>query len=280
MKSMMLFPAMLLSMLVSVTAWADEPPRTVVIGGDVAEILAELDATDSLVGRDDTVLYPAELTALPSVGYLRRLSAESVLSLHPQRLIVSGDAGPSEVLRQLEASGVEMIEIPADKRLEAIPDKVRAVAAAVGAERRGAALADSLAQQIDELRTLPPLEGMNGMFLLSHSGMTPMVAGRDTGGGAMLRAVGIDNAFDSFSGYRAVGSEGLISHQPRVVIGTTMGVKALGGEDGVWELPGLAMTPAGRHRRLLVFDDLALLDFGPRTPDTLMQLRRSLEALQ
>ncbi|WP_342595425.1 ABC transporter substrate-binding protein [Salinicola lusitanus] len=254
-------------------------PRTVVIGGDIGEILAELDATDSLVGRDDTVRHPASLTTLPSVGYLRQLSAESVLSLHPQRLIVSADAAPSETLDQLEASGVELIEIPADKRLESIPDKVRTVAEAVGVPERGEALAQKLAGQIAALDALPPLTDLRGLFLLSHSGMTPMVAGSGTGGDGMMQAVGLTNAFAGFEGYRPVGAEGLVANHPDVVIGTTLGISAVGGESGVWALPGMMATPAGAKHRLLVFDDLALLDFGPRTPQTLMDLRRALEAL-
>lgn len=162
--------------LIASAVSADEAPRTIVIGGDVAEILDALGETGALVGRDDTVLYPPELTALPSVGYLRRLSAESILSLHPQRLIVSDDAEPKATLAQLQASGVEMIAIPAQKRLDAIPDKVRAVAAAVGVDERGEALADSLAARIAEIHALPPLDTVRGMFLLSHSGMTPRLA--------------------------------------------------------------------------------------------------------
>ncbi|MDE4771201.1 hypothetical protein PXW85_24250, partial [Klebsiella pneumoniae] len=41
-------------------------------------------------------------------------------------------------------------------------------------------------------------------------------------------------------------------------------------EAGLWKLPGLAQTPAGRHKQLLTIDDMALLGFGPRTPQAII----------
>ncbi|EKN5086544.1 hemin ABC transporter substrate-binding protein, partial [Yersinia enterocolitica] len=42
--------------------------------------------------------------------------------------------------------------------------------------------------------------------------------------------------------------------------------------------PGLALTPAGKQKRLLVLDDIALLGFGLQTPDVLKQLRAAAES--
>ncbi|QJQ95237.1 MULTISPECIES: hemin ABC transporter substrate-binding protein [Halomonadaceae] len=257
-------------------AFADDALRTVVIGGDIAEIIAALDASDTLVGRDDTSRYPDSLLALPSVGYLRHLSAEGVLSLRPQRLLVGAQAGPREVFAQLEASGVEVIRIDAPPSLEAIPDKVIAVAQAMGRETAGNALADSVRAELQHLEDLPPPSERQAMFMLSHSGMTPMVAGRDTAADNVMLTLGVANAFSTMQGYKAVGAEALIAAAPEVVIATHGGLAALGGEFGLWRLPGLAMTPAGQARRVLVCDDLALLNFGPRTPAALLDLHRTL----
>ncbi len=46
----------------------------------------------------------------------------------------------------------------------------------------------------------------------------------------------------------------------------------------LWQLPGLAQTPAGKHKRVLVADDMGFLGFGLQTPDTLHQLRKAMEA--
>ena len=58
-----------------------------------------------------------------------------------------------------------------------------------------------------------------------------------------------------------------------------VGWTAMGGENALWQLPGMALTPAGREQRFIVINDQALLGFGPRTPDQLFTLRQGIEAL-
>ncbi len=258
---------------------ADSPPRTVVIGSDIAEIMAAIGALEGVVGRDDTSQYPAAVAALPSVGYLRHLAAEGTLSLAPERVIAASAAGPREVLAQLEVAGVEVVRIEQGASLAALPDKIRAVARAVERERAGAALAANIEADLarfEERRNATQTVAPRAMFLLSHSGMTPMAAGRDTAGQAVIEAAGGHNAFERFVGYKAVGAEALVARSPEVVIATRGGLEGVGGPARLWQLPGLALTPAGREHALIVCDDQALLGFGPRTPTALMALHRAL----
>ncbi|MNP81596.1 Hemin-binding periplasmic protein HmuT precursor [compost metagenome] len=57
------------------------------------------------------------------------------------------------------------------------------------------------------------------------------------------------------------------------------GVKAMGGEENLWKLPGLAQTPAGKNKQVLQIDDMALLGFSVRTPQAIQQLRDKAEQL-
>lgn len=269
--------AILLALLV---AWSmmiqADAPRTVVIGGDIAEIIAVLEAEQSLVGRDDTSQYPSHLNELPSVGYLRQLSAEGVLSLRPERLVVSGQARPRETLRQLDASGVEVVTISAEPRLEEIPHKVMQVGEALDREAQAAELAERVRARLEEVAALPRLDQGPAMFLLSHAGTSPMAAGHGTAADSALRAAGADNAFSAMPGYKVVSADGLIAEAPSSVIVTRSGLDALGGSAALWRLPGMALTPAGSSRRLAVCDDQALLGFGPRTPEAILDLHRAL----
>src|SRR5690554_7593061 len=84
------------------SAQADDAPRTVVLGGTLAEIIVALGAEDQLVGRDGTATYPESLLALPDIGYLRAISPEGVLSLAPELIIADPGTGPESAVDVLK----------------------------------------------------------------------------------------------------------------------------------------------------------------------------------
>jgi len=53
----------------------------------------------------------------------------------------------------------------------------------------------------------------------------------------------------------------------------------LGGVEGVLKLPGVALTPAGKTRRIILVDGQALLGFGPRNAEQEFVLQRELAAV-
>lgn len=106
-----------------------------------------------------------------------------------------------------------------------------------------------------------------------------MAAGQDTAADAMIGLIGGTNAARGFTGYRPLSPESAVAAAPELVLVTRSGLASLGGEDALWALPGLSLTPAGRERRLLVEDDLALLGFGPRSGRTAAALARALRGV-
>src|SRR5690606_14484652 len=79
-------------------------------------------------------------------------------------------------------------------------------------------------------------------------------------------------------GYRPVTAEALVAAAPDVLLLTPRGLESLGGVAGLLAVPGAAVTPAGRPRRVVAIDDLLLLGRGPRTDVAVRQLRGALEA--
>ncbi|RMD63102.1 MAG: hemin ABC transporter substrate-binding protein, partial [Alphaproteobacteria bacterium] len=53
-------------------------------------------------------------------------------------------------------------------------------------------------------------------------------------------------------------------------------LRLLGGEKGLFDIPEIALTPAGQSRRVVAMDGLLLLGFGPRTGSAIEQLAKRL----
>ncbi|CNI04089.1 heme/hemin ABC transporter substrate-binding protein [Yersinia intermedia] len=252
--------------------------RIVTIGGDVTEIAYALGAGGEIVARDSTSLQPQAVQKLPDVGYMRMLNAEGILAMKPTMLLVSELAQPSLVLKQVADSGVNVVTVPGQTTPESVTGKINAVAAALHQPEQGQKLIKDYQQRLAAVSSTPlPVKVL---FVMSHSGLTPMAAGQNTAADAMIRAAGGNNAMQGFSRYRPLSQEGVIASAPDLLLITHAGVKALGGSEGVWKLPGIALTPAGQHQRLLVVDDMALLGFGLETPQILALLRESMEQAQ
>ncbi|SDQ85391.1 ABC transporter substrate-binding protein [Pseudomonas sp. B21-032] len=255
-----------------------ETADTLVIGNDLAEIVERLGGTSRLVGRDDSSRFPQAIANLPSVGYMRQLSAEGVLALKPQRLLISDAARPAIVLRQLSGLGLEVLSIARGKGVGDIPAKIEQVAAAMNLQAQAQPLLDEQRQLAGQLAKTPALKGPKALFIFNHAGMTPLIMGQGTEAQAALAQAGIENCA-TFNAYKQVAAEAMVSLAPDFVIVSRAGLAALGGEDNLWKLGGLAHTPAGQHRRLVQVDDQALLNLGPRTVQAMLQLRQDAGAL-
>jgi iron complex transport system substrate-binding protein len=70
----------------------------------------------------------------------------------------------------------------------------------------------------------------------------------------------------------------LIEAAPDVIVVPARGLATIGGEPGLLAMPGVRDTPAGRNRRIIAFDDLLLLGFGPRLPGAIEELSRLLRS--
>ena len=252
-------------------------PRVVSIGGDVTEIVYALGAGDQLVGRDSTSIHPAQAEKLPDVGYMRQLNTEGILALKPAVVLANNQAKPSQVLEQLSQVGVRVVHVTGENSLPAILQKITTVANALHKEEAAKPLLRQVREQIQALPTRPL--SIKALYIMANSGMTTLVAGKETAADVAMRSAGLSNVMGNVPHYQSLSAEGVIAAAPQVILIDRRGVAALGGTDKLWQLPGLSMTPAGRDHRVIIIDQVALLGFGPETPGAILQLRQAAEKI-
>ncbi len=160
-----------------------DPARIVSIGGAITEILYALGFEDRLAGVDSTSLYPAAaLRDKPNVGYMRQLSAEGVLGLHPSLVLAVQGSGPKETMDVLEAAKVPMVLVPETFTEAGLVDKIKLVGHAMGADRRAECLSAAVTGDLSQLRELRAkvTNPVRVMFVMSLLSGRAMAAGHKT----------------------------------------------------------------------------------------------------
>lgn len=260
-------------------------PRLVTVHGSLTEIAFALKAEATLVGTDTTSAYPPAAQQTTKVGYMRSLSAEGLLALQPTAVLGTEEAGPAAVLAQIRATGIPVTLTASRHRFEDVADKIHLVAQATGRVPAGHDVAASLQRQWQTTqahvarttasRVARKAAAPRVLFVMAHGGAA-LTAGTDTAADAVLGLVGASNALTGVRGYRALNAEAAVAAQPDVVLTTTESLTFVGGTERFWQQPGLALTPAARHQRLIALDAMGMLGFGPRMPAVLDELRRQL----
>lgn len=241
---------------------AEQAERIVVLGGEISETLVTLGAESRIVAVDSTSTWPPRLQSLPNVGYLRQVSVEGVLSLQPDLILASHDAGPPRVLERWRQLGINVRQVTTGPHIEKALSAMLALGDIVGEPEKAEVL---LAKNRRELRALPALESKpRVLFLLSKAGNLPLVSGSATKAHAMIETAQGDNVAATFSGYKPMTAEAIVKLAPDIILVASHGLSSFGGIEALHNDPALQLTPAGRSGNITAVDSQLVLSMGPR----------------
>ncbi|MCS3506912.1 hemin ABC transporter substrate-binding protein [Achromobacter sp. JUb104] len=264
--------AIALGWVVAVSVHAAEPSRVVSLGGSVTEIVYGLGEGDRLVGDDLSSLYPEAATKLPRVGYYRAVPVEGVLSLKPDLVLASEQAGPPDALKRLAGVGVRVVTVSDAPSVDSLKARIRAVAEALGVAPAGERMVDEVTRELARAEAIPATRA-RALLLLNRTG-TPQGAGRDTAANEVMHLAGLVNVLDGQQGYKPLSAEAIGALGPDLIVVTKASLDAGGGMEKFLAQPGIAGSQAAAKRRVVVMDDLLILGMGPRLPLALTQLKQ------
>lgn len=259
---------------------AAPPERWMSLGGAITETVFALGAGATLVAVDDTSTFPEQAQALPHVGYYRQLATEGLLAQAPTDVLADAKAGPAVVLEQLRAAGVRVHILGTGDDLEGLRARIVVLGKLMRREARAAELVRTLDEDLVKLRAEVPATAprVRVLFVMARGAGALSVAGRETAAHTMLTLAGGQSVSGDYTGYRPLSAEALVAAAPEVIVLTTTGLASVGGLHGLLAAPGVALTPAGKARRVVALDDLYLLGFGPRTARAALELARALRS--
>lgn len=252
---------------------AESPPagqKIVSVGGDVTEILYALGLADEIVAVDVTSTYPPEaLKTKKSVGYMRALSTEGVLSSGGTAIVASDRAGPPEVVAALKSAAVTYHEVTEDNSAAGVGAKIRQIGGIVGHSGAADTLANDVAKKFEGLAALRaklPGSPKRVLFIIAAQNGRATVGGKNTSADAIIALAGAKNAAEAVDGFKPVTDEQLVKLAPDAVIVMKRGSGPSTLAD-IRKLQGLQSSPAFAKNQLIEVDGSFVLGFGPRAPD-------------
>ncbi len=257
--------------------------RIIVLNDAIAEIVISLGFLKNIIGRDATTTLEI-LKPIAKVSSGHDVSAESVLALSPTLVIGDTRSGPPEAIQQLRGAGLAILLAPEVWQLKEIAPRITLIAKALGVVESGEKLLDETQSKIDQALAQATAKKINprvAFLYVRGTASVFLLGGEGSGADEMIQSAGgIDVGTDlGLASFTPLTTEAIVKANPDIIIVLTLGLKSVGGIDGLLELPGIAQTPAAKTRSVISIDDDLLFSFGPRTGSLIVRLAQSFDTL-
>lgn len=253
--------------------------RIVCLSKHLTEMIFALGKGHNLVAVDLSSTYPDSAKLLKTVGYHRALNAEGVIAMDPDLVIHSNDIGPENVLPQLKKAGLNIKAFGGANTIDSAKLLLKELGKFFGEEAKAdsivSAMDNGIRQAQDSVKALALKDTPSVMII--HFGRANNVyfvmSGRNGVGDKMIALAGGKTAKYDAKGARQISGEAIATANPDIIIATDFGFDQMGGMDKFIEgVPGVALTNAGKNKRIVRFEEHDLVYFGPRTGENVLKL--------
>ncbi len=253
--------------------------RIVCLSKQLTEMVFALGKGHNIVAVDLSSTYPDSAKLLKTVGYHRALSPESIIAMNPDLVIHSNDIGPETVLPQITTAGLNIKAFGGANTIDSAKLLLKALGNFFGVEKKAdsiiAKMNVDLASAADSLKALGIKDSLKVMII--HFGLRNnnyfVMSGRNGVGDKMIRLAGCTPATYNGQGAREMSPEAVALANPDVIIATDFGFDKMGSMDKfISSVPGVALTNAGKNKRIVRFEEHDIVYFGPRSGENIIKL--------
>ena len=253
--------------------------RIVCLSKHLTEMMFALGKGHNLVAVDLSSTYPDSARLLKTVGYHRALNPEGIIAMNPDLVIHSNDIGLDNVLPQIIKAGLKVHAFGGANSVDSAKLLLKELGKYFDEEQK----ADSLVKIMDDgvekakqaLQALHVTDSLKVMII--HFGLRNnnyfVMSGRNGAGDRMIRMAGCKPATYDGKGSREMSAEAVALANPDIIIATDYGYDKMGSLDKfIASVPGVALTNAGKNKKVIRFEEHDLVYFGPRTGDNVIKL--------
>ncbi len=253
--------------------------RIVCLSKHLTEMVFALGKGHDIVACDLSSTYPDSAKLLKTVGYHRALNPEGIIAMNPDLVIHSNDIGPESVVKQISDAGLNIKVFGGANTIDSAKLLLGELGKFFGEEQK----ADSLIKKMDNdiAKAAEFLQQKNikdtPTVMIIHFGRANNVyfvmSGRRAVGDKMIALAGGKTAKYDAKGARQISAEAIAESNPDIIIATDFGYDQMGSmEKFISDVPGVALTNAGKNKRIIRFEEHDLVYFGPRTGENIIKL--------
>lgn len=229
----------------------DHPHRLVCLTPNVVDDVYALGAGSDVVAVPDYTKYPAQAKDKPSIGLPLSPSIETIVSLHPDLVLASGDLNHISTVNELEKLGIPVFVVN-PHGIEGIYKSIESLGRALSREQAADKLVSGLRQR--EVRVRQSAQGKPSTKVLMLVWYDPIVtAGKDAYITNMIEIAGGDSiTADVPQEWPEVSLEFVLGRAPEallIVRGSNVSL------DAIRNRPGWLSLRAIRNNRTYYVDD-------------------------
>lgn len=241
--------------------------KIVSVGGSITETVVALGHSNELIGVDLSSSYPKEITSkLPNVGYWIDLPQEGILSLKPEVVIISNQAGPKKLVDSLPSYGIKTYIIDDQPSIESAKKKIMQVGEVLKEEQKAQQIIARIEKNVSKIQEeIKSKKKPKVLFLFSRGEGTTMAAGTDTKAGVMIGLAGGENIVTTKQ-FSQISGEAILQMNPDVIITSNHTV-----ETGI-DKNIVDSTNAGKNGKIFNMDMILISGFTVRTDYALQEL--------
>ncbi len=246
-----------------------QPKRIVCISKQYSEIIFALGAQQDIVAVDLSSTFPPAIKELPTIGYHRALSAETVLAMNPTLILHDNNIGPEHVVKQLEKLDIPMKTFGKyPKTINGADSLIREMGDYFGKEKTADSLCKKLHQDMDLALNNAAQYTKKPRVLIIHFGRASsiyLVMTKKSTAAKMLNWAGGEMAVDGERGMKHLSPEVIAAANPDIILLTDFGYDRLNNGEEIEKLPGISSTNAFKNNKIFRIEEHDLVYLGPRT---------------
>ncbi|MBL1407256.1 heme/hemin ABC transporter substrate-binding protein [Sphingobacterium faecale] len=257
--------------------------RIITLSSALSETVYALGKGENIVAVDVTSEYPAAVKQKPRASRDRTFSLEGLLSFKPDMVLTAPSELTYEVESKLKRLGVKVITINQEYSTKGAIRFIKDVATAVGAIEIGNTLAAQVQQDINKTLAVVKKNGSKSpkvLFIYARGVGMMSVAGKGSHIDAIISLSGGRNAVQEFSDFKPYTTEALIRANPDVLLLFDFGTSSIGGKQAVLNMPGVALTNAGKNQQVISMNGPLLINFSTRLPQAIKELSMQLSVFK